>query len=56
MKTREFRRQLSSLGARFVEGSRHTRVYLNGRQSTVPRHREISEQLVLIIRKQLGLP
>jgi hypothetical protein len=31
MKVAEFKRQLASMGARFVEGSRHTKVYLNGR-------------------------
>lgn len=39
-------------------GSRHD-IYRNpvtGNQAPVPRHREIKESLVRIIRKQLGLP
>ena len=57
MKVAEFKRQLASLGARFVEGSRHTKVYLNHRQSTLPRHpgQEIGEGLRKAILKQLGL-
>jgi len=58
LKTSEFRRQLAALGATFKEGGSHTKVYLNGRQSTLPRHpsHEIGEGLRRAIRKQLGLP
>ena len=43
-------------GARFEEGGKHTKVYLNGRQSTLPRHaKEIGEGLRQAILKQLGL-
>ena len=57
MKTAEFKRWLASRGARFVEGARHTKVYLNGRQTTLPRHagQEIGEGLRKAILKQLGL-
>lgn len=56
MKFAEFKRFLANQGARFVEGSKHTKVYLNGKQSTLPRHPgEISEGLRKAILKQLGL-
>ena len=38
MKVAEFKRQLAGLGARFIEGASHTKVYLVGKQSTLPRH------------------
>ena len=58
MKTSEFRRELAAKGATFKEGRSHTKVYLNGRQSTLPRHpaQEIGEGLRRAICKQLGLP
>jgi mRNA interferase HicA len=56
MKTTEFRKWLSQQGATFKEGSKHTKVYLNGRQCTLPRHaKEIREGLRQAILKQLGL-
>lgn len=56
MKMTEFRRWLLQQGARFEEGGKHTKVYLNGRQSTLPRHaKEIGEGLRQAILKQLGL-
>ncbi len=56
MKTREFRRWLERKGVSFVEGANHTKLYLNGRQSTLPRHAgEIAEGLRRAILKQLGL-
>lgn len=55
MKTAGFRRQLAAKGAKFKEGKRHTKVYLNGRQSTIPRHTEIPDKLAEIILKQLGV-
>ncbi len=55
MNTEEFKRQLKALGASFAQGSKHTKVYLNGKQTTLPRHKEISEQLVKLILKQLGV-
>ena len=55
MNTEQFKRQLLALGATFKQGSKHTKVYLNGKQNTIPRHKEISEQLVKLIMKQLGI-
>ena len=57
MKQAEFRRFLASLGAKFIEGKRHTKVYLNGKQSTLPRHasQEIGEALRHAILRQLGV-
>ncbi|MGX2089237.1 type II toxin-antitoxin system HicA family toxin [Xanthomonas campestris] len=55
LKTSEFKRQLTALGAAFKQGSKHTKVYLNGKQTTLPRHTEISDQLVERILKQLNV-
>ena len=55
MKRRDLEKLLSDLGAKFVEGSKHTKVYLNGKQTTIPRHTEISDNLVKAIKKQLGV-
>jgi mRNA interferase HicA len=57
MNISEFRRQLEALGARFEEGSKHTKVYLNGKQTTLPRHpsQEIGEGLRRAILKQLAV-
>ena len=55
MNTEQFKRQLLALGATFKQGSKHTKVYLNGKQTTIPRHKEVSEQLVMLIMKQLGI-
>ena len=57
MRIAEFKRFLASQGAQFVEGAKHTKVYLNGRQTTLPRHpgQEIGEGLRKAILKQLGL-
>jgi YcfA-like protein. len=57
MKTSEFRRQLAILGARFVEGAKHTKIYLNGKQTTLPRHgnQELGEGLRRAILRQLGV-
>lgn len=55
MNTAQFKRQLAALGATFQQGAKHTKVYLNGKQTTLPRHKEISEQLVKAILKQLGI-
>lgn len=55
MKLSAFRRELAALGATFKEGSKHTKVYLNGKQSTLPRHgaAEIGKVLRQSILKQL---
>ena len=57
MNYKQFRRQLQQLGASFSEGSKHTKVYLNGKQSTLPRHggQEIGEGLRRQILRQLGV-
>lgn len=57
MKTSEFRRWLADQGATFKEGASHTKVYLNGKQTTLPRHgsQEIGEGLRRAILKQLGI-
>jgi mRNA interferase HicA len=57
MKISEFKRLLKSLGASFEEGTRHTKVYLNGRQTTLPRHatQDIGEALRHAILRQLGV-
>lgn len=55
MKLSEFKRQLVAMGARFEEGAKHTKVYLNGNQTTLPRHasQDIGEALRRAILKQL---
>lgn len=55
MKASEFKRWLQAQGATFVEGSRHTKVFLNGRQSVIPRHpsKEMKEGLRRQILSQL---
>lgn len=57
MKTAEFKRQLAARGARFTEGAKHTKVYLNGKQTTLPRHagQEIGEGLRRAILRQLDV-
>ena len=53
----QFRRWLAAQGVTFAEGGKHTKLYYNGKQSTLPRHgsREISEGTRRAILKQLGL-
>src|SRR5690606_11173122 len=55
--TRRVQEVARSQGATFKEGTNHTKVYLNGKQTTLPRHRgkEIGEGLRQAILKQLGL-
>lgn len=56
MTTAEFRRQLVALGASFKEGSKHTKIYINGHQSTLPRHAgDIPFGTLRAIIKQLNL-
>jgi mRNA interferase HicA len=57
MKQSEFKRWLESHGAEFKQGKKHLKVYLGGKQSTLPRHpsHEIGEALRNAIIKQLGL-
>lgn len=53
MKTAKLRKILQGLGATFTQGSKHTKVYLNGVQTTIPRHTEIPDLLAKKILKQL---
>lgn len=57
MKQSEFKRWLAAQGARFAEGANHTKVYLNGEKTTLPRHpsHEIGEGLRRKILKELKL-
>lgn len=55
MKRRDLIKFLSELGAEFKEGGKHTKVYLNDKQSTIPRHTEIDDYLVKAIKKQLEI-
>lgn len=56
MKTSEFKRWLADQGATFEEGAKHNKVYLNGRQTTLPRHaKELGDGLRRAILKQLGM-
>ena len=55
VKQRDLISFLAELGARFEEGGKHTKVYLNGKQTTIPRHKEINDHLVKAIKKQLGI-
>jgi mRNA interferase HicA len=57
MKTAQFKRELFALGARFEEGAKHTKVYLNGKQTTLPRHasQDMGEALRRAILRQLGV-
>ena len=57
IRSSEFRRTLAALSTRFVEGAKHTKVYLNGKQMTLPRHgnQEIGEGPRLAILRQLGV-
>lgn len=57
VKQSEFRRWLAGQGATFRDGAKHVKVYLNGRQSVMPRHpaREIRDAVRKAILKQLGL-
>jgi mRNA interferase HicA len=57
MKQSEFVRWLSQTGATFKDGSKHLKVYCNGRQTVLPRHpsKELKQGLVEAVKKQLGL-
>ena len=57
MKQSEFKRFLTERGATFKQGKKHLKVYLNGKQSTMPRHpsSELGEGLRKAILVQLGL-
>lgn len=56
VKRNEFVRWLAQQGATFKEGSKHTKVYLNGKQTVIPRHAaELKTGLVEGIKRQLNL-
>lgn len=55
MKRSEFVRWLAQQGAIFKEGGKHTKVYLNGKQTTIPRHTEIKTGTAEGIKRQLNL-
>lgn len=57
MKQSEFKRWLAERGCTFQEGANHTKVYLRGRQTVMPRHpgKEMKLGTMLGIRKRLGL-
>lgn len=57
MKQSEFVRWLSQRGATFQEGAKHLKVFLNDRQSLLPRHpsKELKRGLVEGVKKRLGL-
>ncbi len=56
MKSSEFAKWLKAKGVLFKEGKKHTKLYFEGKQTTLPRHAaEISEPLRKAILKQLGL-
>lgn len=57
MKTSEFKRWLAEQGVAMKEGTRHTKLYYQGRQTTLPRHgsKELKEGLRKGILNRLGL-
>lgn len=57
MKQSEFVRWLRAQGATFAHGTKHLKVYLNGAQTTLPRHPscELKTGLVEKVKKDLGL-
>jgi mRNA interferase HicA len=57
MKQREFQRWLARQGATFVDGANHLKVYLNGRQTVMPRHpgKELNSKLRHAIIRQLDI-
>lgn len=56
MKQSEFVRWLKAQGVEIKEGSKHLKLYYNGRQSTLPRHsQELKTGLVEGVKKQLML-
>jgi len=57
VKQTEFVRWLADQGATFKQGTKHLKVYLNGKQTTVPRHpgKEIDDRFAREIKKQLDI-
>ena len=54
MKQREFLRWLKAQGVETKEGTNHIKLYLNGKQSVLPRHptKEIAKGTEFAIKKQ----
>lgn len=57
MKEHYFLTQLRSQGVQIKHGTKHYKLYYNGRQATLRRHpsKELYECLCIKIKKQLGL-
>ncbi|KGQ37308.1 MULTISPECIES: type II toxin-antitoxin system HicA family toxin [Gallibacterium] len=57
MKQSEFLRWLKAQGVEVKDGSNHIKLYLNGKQSVLPRHsgKEIAKGTEMAVKKQLGL-
>jgi mRNA interferase HicA len=57
MKQSEFVRWLKEQGVEIKQGTKHLKLYLNGKQTTLPRHpsQELKTGLVEGVKKQLGL-
>jgi len=57
VKQSEFVRWLSQQGATFKDGTKHLKVYLNGEQTTLPRHpsKELKQPLEEGVKKKLKL-
>jgi mRNA interferase HicA len=57
VKQSEFVRELKALGVEIKNGTKHLKLYYNGKRSTLPRHpsEELKTGLVEGVRKQLGL-
>lgn len=57
MKISEFKRWLESQGVTVKNGANHWKLYLNDKQSTLPRHpsKELKEGTKEAILKQLGM-
>jgi len=53
----ELKRKLAKLGCTFEQGTRHTKVFFQGRVSQIPRHSsaEIKTGTLKAILKQLGI-
>lgn len=57
LKISEFKRWLESQGVSIKDGANHWKLYLNGNQTTLPRHpsKELKDGTRRAILKQLGL-
>jgi mRNA interferase HicA len=57
MKISEFKKILENLGVDVRKGTKHWKLYYNGKQSTLPRHpgKELNEITRLAILKQLNI-